>query len=208
MAKPLIALDLDDTLYEHFSLLVNWHNATYGSRLTLADNHPFSPRHWGTPALQRQTLARWNAPSVPVAAQRVRAFFDTPQFKNAAPFKGAQSVLDDLAQTHTIVVVTARDLFLEDFTRTWLRQKFGGVISDVVLTARYNLDGHSKDKLDVLLRRGATCVIDDDLELCLRATKAGIAAIVFGDYPWNQDKGNSSIRRAKNWDDVRKYIQS
>ncbi len=207
MSKPHILLDLDDTLYDHFNLLMHWHNSQFSSQLTLADNHPFSNRHWGTPALRAATLKRWSAGSVEQAIKRVQEFFETKEFTDSRPFTGAHQVLKELSNTHELIVVTARDLFLEEFTNRWLDEHFAGLISEVYLTARCSLDGRAQLKIDVIKKLGAEYLIDDDIELCSQAAKIGVKSILFGEYPWNYaDSLPDGVSRRKDWKAVGEYF--
>jgi uncharacterized HAD superfamily protein len=198
---------LDDTLFEHFKTLKDWHNREFGTKLTLDDNHPSSQKHWGTPELQKTTLKRWKADSVKEAVLRVQKFFETEEFIEAKPFENSADVIKKLSLNYDIMVVTARDVHLEDMTRRWIERNFDGAIKDVYLTARYNLHGKAKPKTDVLKSLDAKYVIDDNLEICAEAASRGITAILFGDYPWNQaDKLSEGVTRAKTWQEVGEYF--
>jgi hypothetical protein len=50
---------------------------------------------------------------------------------------------------------------------------------------------------------GVVAMVDDGLRNCLRATEAGIRALLFGDYPWNQiDEMPPGMKRVMDWDAV------
>ena len=209
MKKETIAIDIDDTLCRHFEGLMNWYNASFDSTLELADNHPFSPEHWGTPDLQKDTLRRWNAQSVSQAVFRVHTYFDTPEFRESEPFADAVRTIKMLANDFQIIIVTARESLIEGLTREWLTKYFGGLIKDIYFTSRYDLQGNSRSKKDILHDTKVSYVIDDSLETCLEAISVGIGAILYGDYPWNQtDNLPASVHRVVGWKEVLEYFDA
>ncbi len=209
MKKPVIAVDIDDVLWAHFEALRRWYNRTYGTQLQMSDNHPFSPVHWATPELQAATLRRWGASSVEEAVARVRKFFETPDFTHAKPFPLSAQVLQQLTSTYEIVAITAREFELAAMTRDWLDYNYPRIFSEVHFTARFNLEGRSKDKVEMFQALTVSYCVDDDPVVAMRAAKAGISSILFGDYAWNQDQFlHDSMTRCANWNEVRAYFES
>ena len=194
MSKPVIAVDIDEVLLPHFQDLITWYNKKHGTRLTLDHNHPTDPRPWGTD-------------SVPEAVRRVQQFFETPIFKNAQPFADAVAVLKHLSQTYTLVVVSSRDVIIEQSTRKWLDTHFAGLFTDAQFTARYSLEGKSRSKVAVSQLLRAKYLIDDELTVASEAAKVGIRVLLFGSYPWNQaDTLPGGVRRCVDWLAVQEYF--
>jgi uncharacterized HAD superfamily protein len=207
MEKPVIAVDIDDVLWPHFEALSQWYNHRYGTQLALSDNHPLSPVHWATPELQAATLRRWGASSVEEAVGRVRKFFATPEFTNAQAFALSYEVLNQLSSNYELVAITAREYELATLTRDWLNDNYPRVFTDVYFTARFNLEGKSKDKVEMFQELAVNYCVDDDPVVAMRAAKAGIATILFGEYPWNQDDSlDAGITRCVNWNEVKEYF--
>lgn len=48
--------------------------------------------------------------------------------------------------THRFVVVTSRQLAIEDATRTWLRRHFDGIFEQVLLANHYAKEGSGPSK--------------------------------------------------------------
>lgn len=194
MTKPIIAVDIDDVLTPHFQDLVSWYNAQYGTHLTLSDNHPKSVDGWGTASEEE-------------AIRRVHNFFETDEFMQAEPYKEARTVLQELSKRFELVVVTARDTIIEKVTRNWLDEHFSELFSAVHFTAQYNLEGLSKSKADVIRSIRAQYLIDDAPDHILKAAEAGVVCVLFGDYPWNQEKElPKDFVRCKDWAEVLDYF--
>lgn len=198
MSRPVIALDIDDTLFDHFADIVRWYNEVYGTGLTLANNHPRDD----------EALREWGVGSIEEAVRRVHAFYDTEEFKSARPYQEALRVLPHLAKQHDIVIVTARDSdILEEFTHQWLNEHLEGSYREVHFTGQYNLSGKNRTKKDVLLEIGAAYLIDDSLSNCIEATEAGAVGLLFGDYPWNASSAlPRGIVRLKDWREIETYF--
>lgn len=196
MTRKVVAIDIDDTLLEHFRVLMDWYNSRYGTHLTLTDYHSDDVSAWGVRRGED-------------AIRRVHQFFDSPEHIAAEPFPDAQRALAEIARNHDLVIVTARDTIQEEFTHTWLERHFSGLYREVHFTATYSLEGKSRSKLDVCQKIGVDYIIDDKLDTCMEMHQAGITAILFGNYPWNQTNLlPEGMMRCGNWDEVRKYFQT
>ena len=57
------------------------------------------------------------------------------------PVDGAAAALRGLAKTHKFVVVTSRQLAIEEATRAWLKKHFDGVFDQVLLANHYAKEG-------------------------------------------------------------------
>lgn len=200
MKKSTIAIDIDDTLFDHFKDLTTWYNKKYSTAIELADNHPKSDAE----------LERWKADSIEQAVRRVHEFYDTRQYREAEPYSGALEVLPRIATMFKLVVVTARDMdVLEEFTQEWLKRHFNGLFSSVHFTAQYSLSGKSRTKLDVCRELGATLLIDDSLENCLQMVNDDRKALLFGTYPWNEVlELPSGVMRVRDWYEIERYLNA
>ncbi|MFZ1812755.1 MAG: hypothetical protein WAU02_04570 [Candidatus Saccharimonadales bacterium] len=200
MGKPVVALDIDDTLFDHFADIALWYNATFGTKLTLANNHPN----------KESDLQHWGVSTVEEAVRRVHAFYETPEFIGAQPYQSALRVLPLVSNYYDIVVVTARDIdILEQFTHQWLNEHFAGLYREVHFTGQYNLTGKMRTKQEVLRLIGANYLIDDSLVNCLQAVEMGATGLLFGDYPWNQtERIPDGVIRVQDWDAVEVYFES
>ncbi|HSX43078.1 MAG TPA: hypothetical protein VLF59_03245 [Candidatus Saccharimonadales bacterium] len=194
MSKPIIAVDIDEVLLPHFQDLMTWHNVTYGTSLTLADNGS-------------KDISKWGAASYEDAIRRVHAFFKDEMFLSQQPFGEARQVLGWLDSCYDLVIVTARDTIIEAVTRDWLDEHFADLFKGVHFTAQYNLEGKSRTKAEALHEIGASYLIDDSPSNILPALEAGLWCVLFGDYPWNQlEPLPEGVVRCKDWDAVKEYF--
>lgn len=195
MKRQIIAVDIDEVLLPHFQDLIAWYNGQYGTKLTLAHNHPVDPTPWGTK-------------DIAVAVKRVHKFFETDIFQYSKPFDEALDVLVALSKTYDLVIITARDTLIEDLTREWLALHFPGLFKEIQFTAFYSLDGNRRSKAAVAKELNADFLIDDDINHCEAAAKVGIQALLFGKYPWNSVKqvSHPKIIRVTDWAGVKGYF--
>ena|SRR3990167_7500467 len=194
--KPTIAVDIDDVLVPHVEDLITWHNKEYGTNMDLASYHSRDPKDWGSDTIEE-------------AISRVQKFFVTPDFLEARPMAEAVGVLTKLSKGYKLIVITARDDIIESVTRKWLNQHFPELFKEAHFTARFNLEGKSLSKADMGKNAGAQYLIDDTLDNIIEASKTGIAALLFGDYPWNQANGlPDGVTRTKNWQEVLEYFNA
>lgn len=189
MPKKIIAVDIDEVLSPHFEDLMNWYNRTYGTKLTLANNHPAD-----------DDVEPWGTKDMYTARRRVHNFFETTEFLAAKPYKEAIKILRILSKTYILVVVTSRDSMIEKVTREWLDKHFNELFAEAHFTARYSVEGKARSKSDICLEIGAKYLIDDSLEQALEAAHRGITVLLFGEYPWNQaTKLPKNIIRVTDW---------
>jgi 5'(3')-deoxyribonucleotidase len=80
------------------------------------------------------------------------------------------------------------------------------------LGAYENIDfdsSHKKTKDEICVRLGADYLIDDQPKHVLSAYKAGVGAILFGDYGWNRNVlVDDGVKRARNWDEVYRIVMA
>lgn len=198
MAKPVIAVDMDDVLLPHFQDLADWYNKTFGTTLTLADNHP-----------KGTDVSKWGTKSVPEAVRRVHGFYDTPEFLQAQPYAEAKTVLRALSERYRLVIITARDTIIEKVTRDWLEQHFADFFEAIHFTAQYSLEGKNRSKAVVCHEIQAEYLIDDDIKNLLDAREVGVKGVLFADYPWSKtDELPEGITRCLDWPAVLTYFES
>jgi 5'(3')-deoxyribonucleotidase len=194
MSKPILAVDIDEVLVPHFQDLIDWYNNEYGTRLTLADNHPKSTENWGTDSVEE-------------AVRRVHRFYETDNFKLALPVEEAKASLAKLSRKYDLVVVTARDTLIEQSTRQWLDKHFAELIREAHITPRYNLEGKNRTKAEVCAEIGAAYLRDDDLGNLVGALKVGTKGVLFGDFPWSpKDKLPDGIAYCADWAGVVEFF--
>lgn len=118
----------------------------------------------------------------------MHAFFASPYFAGLSPVKGALETLRAHADHCRFVVVTSRQHSIEDPTRAWLDAHFPGVFSGVAFGNHWGPHGSSKrSKADMCRDVDAALLIDDNPAYAAEvAREAGISALLFGEYAWNE----------------------
>lgn len=194
--KPIIAVDIDEVLTPHFQDLIYWYNNQYGTKLTLANNHPKTVEGWGTNTIEE-------------AVKRVHKFFETESFKNSQPFEEAVSATKRISEHYEMVIVTSRDTLVEQITREWLNDYFPKLFQEVHFTAFYSLNGKARSKASVAKDAGVSYMIDDSLDHIIAAAEMGIKGLLFGNYPWNQAETLPiGVARVKDWQGILEYFEN
>ena len=72
----------------------------------------------------------------------------------------------------------------------------------------YGESGEKLSKPDMCKKIGAKILIDDSLLYAQECAKEGIKTILFGNYPWYQNKHDlhENIKRVEGWHEVDKVI--
>ena len=183
-----IAIDCDDVLVPTASAILAHYNKTYGTHIALEQLYSKDPKVWAVETYEQ-------------AVERVHAFLDTPEYQNVPPFKGAITVIAELAKKYELHIITARQDKLAEATKRMLAEHFPGIFKSIQFTNHFS--GAAKTKAEVCQAIGANLLIDDHLNHAELAAKCGIDVLLFGDYPWNKaDSFPPNITRVSNWNDV------
>lgn len=199
MAKPIIAVDVDDVLIGSSQMFVDFSNKNWDTNLTIDDYsenwHPL----WGVDAVEGK--------------RREEIILD--MFVQSEPFAKVRHILEKLAQRYVLVVTTSRSNSIADKTKEWLDLHYEGIFTDAHFAGIWdgdNSQGHEKlnlTKADLLKEIGAAYLIDDHPKHCFAAAKLGIPAVLFGEYPWNRDvELHEGVARCIDWAAVEEYFDA
>lgn len=190
MAQPYrsIAVDLDDVLFDFVGYFFQWHNEQYGTALRpedIADKKVWET--WGGTAEE--------------ASERVPRFFHEVGMLELAPINGAVPALEQLSARFKMAIISARDSSTLNITRAWIDKYLPDIFDEVLLGISNPMArGQSMTKVELCKQIGADLLIDDQLVNVRHVSAAGIEALLFGDYPWNQATSlPSGIKRVRNW---------
>jgi phosphoglycolate phosphatase-like HAD superfamily hydrolase len=177
-SKPIIAIDLDDVLAANAAGFVAFSNLRWGTNLRPED---YSER-W-------EDL--WQA-DVEETERRSLEFHASGVSLRYEHDRDAVHVLQHLAKTYTLMIVTSRRRLVEPETRAWLEQHYAGIFDEVHFAGIYD-DGvrettHMETKGDIFRSLQVSYVIDDQPKHCIAAVEHGAHAVLFGLYPWNKDQ--------------------
>ena len=193
MAKPILAVDIDDVLFPFVAGVLADHNRRCGTAFELSD-----AEHFGFDRLWGGTLEE--------AIIEVQSFLDRDH-RAVKPIAGAQEVLGRLADDYHVMALTSRSPALERLSRDWLDHHFAGVVTDLVLVGNC-YTGVLRTKADVCSELGALCLVDDDLNYITQCANSGVRGVLFGNgYKWNRcEVLPSGVVRAKNWHEVERHL--
>ncbi|KAJ3552817.1 hypothetical protein NM688_g3952 [Phlebia brevispora] len=182
--KPLIAVDMDDVLSQTNRVVAEWHNDTYGTRITLDDFYYYY--YWKNPG--------WGTPEE--TFKKVEDFYQTDRLDRALPIEGAREGLLKLRELgFRMVVVTARQRRELERSMRWIETHFAGIFEDMICTGQSQetlAEEHEVltklSKADVCLQLGAKFLIDDSLENALKCIKhpQPTQVLLFGNNAWNK----------------------
>lgn len=194
MAKPVIAVDVDEVLSPYLLGLVAWHNNEYGTQYTFQDFYSYEfYKVWG--GTREEAIVKGGL------------YFQSRG--PVVPLADSVRVLNRLKQDFTLIVVTSRPLIHKSQTETWIREHFGHIFAEILLCNHWRLDDTSPvmKKSEACALHGAEYLIDDFPHYVEEVAHAGITGLLFGDYPWNQQVQNHpQIQRVSHWQAVENYF--
>lgn len=196
--KPLIAIDIDDTIAASTESIRLLANKKTGASLS-PEAYQAKGEYWGY--YERVWEANDLGGQVHYSDFEKEMVVDQSQ---VPLLPSAGFAVAELSKRYDIVLITARDKTWEEATRRWLTENFPGRTIDVHFTAAHK-DERSMTKGQLCRHLGATVLIDDNVEHCQSALDEGIEAILFGQYGW-QHAAPRGMRRCLDWPAVLEYL--
>jgi len=198
VTKPVIAIDVDDVLAQHAESFIEYSNQKWGTSLTLDDYD----EHWAKV---------WQV-DIAEALRRRDEFVSSKVHDNFIAHTDSDTALKSLAERFELRIVTSRLLSMKEGTLEWIKQTYPGVFSEdhihfAGIWDKLESNSHAMTKTDVLKQIGASYLIDDQLKHCYAASEAGVQAILFGNYGWNQVSDlPKDITRCRDWAAILEYF--
>lgn len=191
-----IGIDIDNVLAELSDALHLWHEEKYNYSKTTQERTQFG------------LAFSWNC-SQEEATKRLLEFYQSKEFKETTPVKGAIKAIDKLAKEHELHAITARPVHIEEETLKWIDKHFS-----LKNFKKIHINGQCinkevvKTKTDICQELGIKLMIEDALHFADDCAEKGIKVLLL-DWPWNQkDKLHSNITRVKDWDEILEIIDS
>jgi len=194
--KPIIAVDIDDVIAAHAQAFVDYSNQKFGTHLTIDDYQD----HWGE---------IWKTDHT-VTQPRALEYHTSGYMAGYGIIEGAHEALRQLKDRYKLVVITSRRKSVDQLTLDWIDEYYPDTFDSIVFAGFF--DNPTKDSLnmtkaELVKQAGADFLIDDQLKHCAAAAKAGIRALLFGDYAWNQAAELPvGVTRVENWGRVIEYF--
>ncbi len=190
-----IAVDLDDVLFDFVGYFFQWHNEQYGTALRPEDIA--GKKIWET----------WGG-TAEEASERVPRFYHEVGMLELEPIDGAVMALEQLNTRYKMTVISARDSSTRRITQAWIDKYLPDVFDEIVLGIGDPMArGRPMTKAELCKQVGAKLLIDDQLVNARHVAAAGIDALLFGDYPWNQAASlPPGIKRVQDWPHVARVL--
>lgn len=101
-----------------------------------------------------------------------------------------------------LYVITARQDFLETYTKKWLEKYFWDVFEDIIF-CNHEWGWEYKHKSDICKEVWATLLIEDNLDYALECSEKEIEVLLF-ERPWNswRKEDNEKFFRVKGWGEM------
>ena len=190
MSKPVLAIDFDDTLVYNAQLVIDAYNAQNDAEISL--NDVYVAEKYGNPEHgwhhNREEARIW-----------IRDFLVSNEGIANAPLPGTMEALTALKERYDLWVVTGRNTTWQEGTEKWLARH----MPDMFTGVRYCGD---TPKSVVCQEIDASIIIDDSPYYLSFCVKAGMQAILFGDYPWNANAPTAGITHVSDWNEVTEVL--
>jgi 5'(3')-deoxyribonucleotidase len=196
MKRPVIAIDIDETISPFIPIFVEYLNDKDGTNLSSSTFFSYK-------------FDEVLGCSYDDCKVKVVSFFDSNYISKIHPFQGAYETLCRLKLDFELHVVTARSNNYSELTTNWIHKHFPNVFDHIHFCNHYSDTEISRNKSEICKAINAILLVDDNLEYALDCVENGIHAILFGNYAWNQSKLLNSNRnseykviRAHSWYEV------
>lgn len=200
--KQIVAVDIDDVLFDEHQSMRLFMNATYGLQHT-AEHYSVEGPYWG------YWQKVWDVDDEE-SEKRYIAYVESGAKAKPALIPGAVEALGRLKERYDLIIITSR--YAEgvvDTTPAWLEEHFPKVFKRIEFVINWNAS-QKMPKGVIAQRLGASYLIDDSYLHCQSAAEQGVHSLLFGDYGYSrQYKGDHPlITRAYNWKEVVEFLDA
>jgi len=186
--KTLIAVDMDDVLFDFLGEYFVWHNKNFASTYKPSDMvYDKLWEVWG--GSKEETL------------EYIQSFWSETNQLKIKPISGADEVLKKLSSKYHLAIVSARFASTASETQAWIDYYFPNIFDDVILGVSDPMaEKRPQRKSELCLEMGAKTLIDDQLVHALECNALGIDAVLFGNLAHNQsEKLPDGVTRVDDW---------
>ncbi|KAI8071549.1 hypothetical protein BC940DRAFT_330788 [Gongronella butleri] len=194
-----IAVNLDNTLTNTLSALLQWHNDTYHTQYKWHD-------------LTTTDLWRVWGGSEEDTCNKIRQFYQSEYFHNIKP-------IDDFAlealkmlkkRKFHLVIITSRQQFIAEETKRFVDKHYPGIFESIYfcnlgLSETEQLEYMSKTKSAICRDIGVDVMIDHQMEHALDCASLGVDVLLYdrrGQYQWNHQQQEAQVTRVRSWREI------
>lgn len=197
MSKPLIAIDIDDTIADTTELIRLIVNSLYKVNIP-REAYRSQGDYWG---YYVRVWAEYGLNDLKLDDIEDK----TEELANINLLPSALYVIQQLFNKFDIVLITARRQEKATLTRQWVKSKFAGMNIAVHFSEAHKNESNMT-KGQICKQLGALFLIDDNVDHCEGALSQGVTPLLFGQYGW-QRAVPDSITRCKDWPSVLDYFE-
>lgn len=197
--KPLLFVDIDDTIADTFPYFVSLANERFGNPDGLDDGEIV--RRFGI----MPNVPFWQTPEVLLwlAAESV----SSERQEKIPPVPGAIDGVWRLAERYAVAYATSRPESVREGTVRWL-VRHGFPEGELHMrTGEFELVNGNLWKASLVRERGAIAVVDDNPEILRALELAGETLVcLFGSHPERPVAGIANVVECASWDDVTRAL--
>ena len=187
-----IGIDMDDVLVHFIPEVLEYHNKTYGTKVTMNDVKDYSlAKIWGC--------------SEKESNRRIEEFYRSNTFKQLSPIQGAVDGVKKLQRMgHQLELITSRPEYLRDISLVWINKHIPDVFNELHFVNSFTDYGVKRKKSEVCVERNIDLHIDDHLFHANDCASQGVKVLLFDqNYGWNQSLSlRQEIKRVHSWDNI------
>jgi len=194
--KLRIGVDIDDTLVDFVGAYILYCNQTYSTNLKKEDFrfYAFNKSIGGT---------------MSESISLVNKFYENVLFKEILPLPDSVEVINLLKQkNHELFIITSRPDFIKEETERFINKFFLDNFSNIFFSYNHytKRKNGGKSKAELCFDLDISLLIDDSLEYAIQCANMGLEALLFGNFPWNQNGQHKNITRVKDWIKVKEEL--
>lgn len=190
----IIGVDIDEVLLPLVPEMAAWHNANFGTHLTVDDFTTY--RFWEA----------WGG----TREQAIHKYFDfvfSDWSENLAPIPNSVEVLERLKNAGNVLfIVTSRQDEIMPVTITRIERHFPQIFSGIFNVNHFSVSGISTSKAEICAKLWAQVMIDDSILYLQECFPSVGLPILFGFYPWNCERRHADLIRGFGWLNVEQII--
>ncbi len=186
----LVAVDLDEVLGCLHNYIFKEYNKENNTNYSVLQFYTY--RWWETLGITRSDAVNYCIKLI-----------KEDRYPGIIPLSGAIEGINTLSKKHKLIIVTSRQIELEDITKKWVDKYFKSKFENVYVLnhADWALGGKSITKKEICENLGVDILIEDNLDYAKECVSRKTKVLLI-DYPWNKEKLRKDIYRVKSWKEI------
>lgn len=188
-AKPVLAVDIDDVIFDFGPLYLDRHNKLNGTTITRDEIPSYKIIYFLHNLADHEDQEPY-----------ITEFLNWVDEQGIPPHPAVIEALRKLETKYSIIALTARPADAYNASKRWLTSHFPGVFQDIHFI-RAREDGTTK--LQMCQELGVSIFMDDHPANLKHCDAYATRCLLFGEYPWtNEINLPDKVERVKDWGEV------